>query len=194
MPQVKRITRGLLITLLVIVSHASHAAVVTSFSNLLIGGEQFNATVHTTEGFDELYNAGADASFGDGSLMHGFTFTNVTMAQLAATAVRGALGTADEIEFGNDLFSIAFAGSFDGTATSYSYVNGDNVGDLDIDGASPGHFVVGPDGDIVGNLSVRAAVSFVRVADTSVPIPNSMLLMAAGLIGLGVVRRRRSNR
>lgn len=113
----RRNTFGALALTLIIFSTPAHSALITSLSNLNIGGTLYNVTFNNTNTFNEIFDVDSDGIFGegDGSLIDRaptFLF-NASLAEDAANAVITALGTIDHTSTAPGLLLDGFVIPFD---------------------------------------------------------------------------------
>jgi len=177
---------------------SAHAALITN-TTVTVNGTSYDVTFHSPQlTLSQIFDGNNDNILGDGIAGHAPTFTTETDARAAADAVRAALGTAHWTAVGpsiTDNFFIVYG--FDPTALyPYAGIPGDNIPALDDDAAAPialWNFT----GNVTGEQLGAPFATFVRTTTnqdptTQVPLPTPLSLIAAGLFGVGVARRRRS--
>jgi hypothetical protein len=169
--------------------NTASAAIVTSISNLLIGTQYYDVTIHTAGSFNEIWDLDGDGIFGegDGSIIDSApTFWgDPTGAMNAAQAVINALGSVDS-------WGGAVSPS-DSTMTPYAFstsgrdstvvVYYDAFTDLSTDTLNSAEMLLTTD-----YTSEYAFVSYKLV-----PLPAAIWLFGSALVGLGFVTRKRKS-
>jgi hypothetical protein len=171
------------------------AAIVTSISNLQIGTNYYDVTIHSEPGsFNDIWDIDGDGVFGegDGSLINRapMFWGDSAGAQAAAQAVTNALGS-------NDAWS---SYGYDGTFTPYQHLG--TAGDyyitvwadvlhqpdedqLNGEGSVPAN-------DVLGGSRAYAYVSYEKVG--TVPLPAAVWLFLSALTGLGLISKRKNSK
>ncbi|MCB1936440.1 MAG: PEP-CTERM sorting domain-containing protein [Nitrosomonas sp.] len=167
-------------------SFSAHAVLVTSLSNLDIGGTKYNVTFHSDISFNDLFDKDNDGIFNDndGSVFNRAPtfFGNIAGAGIAADAIINALGTTDhtyQTTTGNlrDLFYVPHT-IFGHTNTQIGYMT-DDFSSLTSDSRVRG--------DIGRTTSNR--IPFVSFE--AVPTPPTLALAGLALGIMGMMGRRR---
>ena len=176
-------------------SFSAHAILVTSLSNLNIGGTFYNATFHDGKPFDDLFDADNNAVFNDadGSMFdRDPTFwKNPTLALAAANTIAAALGSDDHTSTSSGptgiVLSDEFFVPFEIISTSPVIHNFQGAGDENT--ALSVESVVGS--EFIGQSQVDAPIVTFQRVSTTVPLPSTLALTGLVLGIMGFMGRRR---
>ncbi len=184
----KRIS--ILALLLLAITNTTLAATVTGISNLLINGTRYDATIHTSGSFNDIWDSNGDGIFGnDASILNRApTFWGDSdLAKQATQAVMDALGLVDDWS-GAPKYT-------DEIATPYTFwVRSSTTAAMWQDGTSD------TDVDMIWNAGLYlntdyatpGVVAWVSYAPSAVPLPAAVWLFGSGILGLiGFSKRKR---
>ncbi len=176
-------------------SFSAHAVLVTSLSNLNIGGTLYNAAFHDGKPFDDLFDADNNAVFddADGSMFNRApTFwNNPTLALAAANTIAAALGSDDHTSMSSGPTGIVLSDGFfvpfdiiSSTAFIHNF-----QGAADDDTTLAADIVI--DNEFYGQSHVGAPIVTFQRVSTTVPLPSTLALTGLVLGIMGFIGRRR---
>ena len=177
------------------ITGVSHAVVVLDFDTVATGSDIANNALVTADGTITASSTGGTLYIADGA-SGGMTgdvlrFDEGSDGQYAQLAFDYDVGS---IDF---LFAGFLSGSFTAQALDASFSIVDSFFDGDTNNDLPGSASLSGSGiryfrffDGPGGLSFAGVDDLVITAASSVPAPPALLLMALGLIGIGVSRRK----
>ncbi len=172
-------------------SFSAHAGLITSLSNINIGGTLYIATFHPGQSFNDLFDKNGDGIFNDNN---GSTFNrapqfwgNASLASLAASAVHAALPDPFVDHFDEKTGRLT-----DGYLIPHERVAGVrgnprilSAGDFDpatsVDTIRP----------LIGSRSINSNDDYTYVTFSHVPTPSTLALISLALGIMGFMGRRR---